>query len=340
MVNTTDYPANGDIMSNATWTTETKATVYSLGTLTLTATLIGIGLNIISMKAFKLMNTSVIYTYFDLILKGDTVRLLSCGVIALLMQIFTTDSLIASEHGTAPPGMAIFIVNSILFSCSNVTCVLELCINVDRVIVMAFYSNRPRPKTGITQHPKTITAVCAGFAIFMFVARIVGRLVNQPLYDTITTISAILPLVVKVITLGVISVLFVYMLRYTKSQSRLLPAQNGPAYLRHKTMLSSTRSVMIITALSIVLSLGATALPMYYLFTGQTPHVQNDVNRWSEFFIIYIFLECLGCVNFFLYIILIDDFKVALKKLRMKECMLCRKSNQIAPLDQISLVEQ
>ena len=132
-----------------------------------------------------------------------------------------------------------------------------------------------------------------------------------------TNIGGVLPLVLRVCTLALIVVLFVYFIRYTKSQSRILPAQNGPAYLRHKTMISNTRSVLMISLFSVALSLGALSMPFYYGQTGQID-VQNDANEWCKFYIIYNFLESLGCVNFFFYMILIKDFRVALKKLNLK----------------------
>ena len=168
--------------------TETTIVLFSLGNLTLIITAIGIGFNILSMKAFKLMNKSVIYTYFQQILNCDTVRLFFNGLAAFLMQVFGEHSLpVATEREIEVPGIGMLIVTLFVLACSCVSSILEYFVNVDRVIAMTLYSNRTRPKTGLTQHPNIICVVCICFVAVVFVGRVVTRFVYLPLYNPLTT---------------------------------------------------------------------------------------------------------------------------------------------------------
>ena len=316
------------------WNLETAAVVYSLGSSTLLVCIIGLGLNIINLQAFGIMKKSVTYTYFQLVIKCDTVRLVSCGAIALLMMIFTTDSFFMAYNDKVKiPSVVMFISHSLLLFCIDVSCVLELCINIDRLIAMT--SNRQRSKSEILQNPNAITLVSVVVSALLLFARAICRYFYQPLFNPLTQIIVFLPLVVKVITVVVIVVLLVYVVRHNKIQRRILPAQDGPRYLRHKLMLSTTRSVMLISLLSITLSLAAAAIPLYYSLKGQENRFISDAVFWCKFIIIYTFFECLGCVSFFFHMALIKDFREAFKKISFKRwnvCKVCQTcNNQVAP---------
>ena len=317
---------------NDALTQETTVLVYSLGGTTIVTCIVGFGLNIINLKALGIMNDSVIYTYFKLVVKCDTVRLVSCGMVALVMMIFKADSMSVDFDKTVTvQGVLMFLHFSALLFCIDVSCILQLSLNIDRLIAMRS-SNSPRSKSDVTQNPKTIALVSVVISALLFLGRLIGRYWYRPLYTPLTQITVFLPLVVKVITVVVIVVLLVYVVRHTKSQGRILPAQDGPRYLRHKRMLSTTRSVMVISILSIALSFGAAAIPLHYTLTGEIEQFQTTADTWCKGMIIYTFLECLGCINFFFYMALITDFRVAFKKISFKRWNVCKScNNQVAP---------
>ena len=68
--------------------------------------------------------------------------------------------------------------------------------------------------------------------------------------------------------------------------------------------------------------------------------MQNNAKDWAKFSMISVFFVCLGCVNFHLYMILINDFRTAFKGLNLKERIFSRTEKVVEEITPSENVEE